>query len=225
MRIGDNEPLLGVDGISPLLSTSVADAAESHLRRLLFSGAFEAGQELRDTFLAKQLGIARPTARTAVLRLISEGLLERRPGHSAHVRSFTADDVRDIYGVRRLVEFEAVRRVTQGDLDTSSIEAALTDFKQAGDSWSAGPDADAHFHSVIVAATGSPRLRNMFGAVASEMRLMVALLRSRYGSLSELYEEHASLLAALQSGDTDAALALWAEHIDDAERYVLASVS
>ncbi|MFE4948614.1 FCD domain-containing protein [Leifsonia sp. NPDC056665] len=54
---------------------------------------------------------------------------------------------------------------------------------------------------------------------------MIGLLRSRYASLTELYEEHAALLGALQSGDTEEALSLWRDHIDDAERYLVASLS
>ncbi|MFB7893603.1 GntR family transcriptional regulator [Microbacterium sp. NPDC056044] len=216
---------LSVGGATPIATTSVADAAEAHLRRLLFSGALKAGQELRDTVLAKELGIARPTARTAVLRLISEGLLEREPGHSARVRSFTAADVRDIYAVRRLLEFEAVRVITVEGRSTTQVAGALTAFARAGDSWEAGPDADTLFHTAVVAAAGSPRLTRTFEGLASEMRLMIGLLRSRYSSLSELYDEHAGLLAALESGDTDHALSLWAEHIDDAEGYLLSSLT
>lgn len=207
-----------------ITATSVAEAAEAHLRSLLFSGALRPGQELRDTVLAKDLGIARPTARTAVMRLVSEGLLERRPGHSARVRDFTPHDARDIYAVRRLIEFEAVRRITSQGLDTSAIRLALADFQRVGDSWEAGPDADTHFHTTVVAAAGSPRLSRMFEALASEMRLMIGLLRSHYTTLGELYAEHAHLLTALESGDTDTAVALWAEHIDDAENYLMASV-
>lgn len=216
---------LSVGVSTPISSTSVADAAEAHLRRLLFSGALKAGQELRDTVLAKQLGIARPTARTAVLRLIAEGLLEREPGHSARVRSFTADDVRDIYSVRRLIEFDAVRQITTQSLSTEGIRVALTAFARAGDTWESGPDADTLFHTAVVAATRSPRLTRTFEGLASEMRLMIGLLRSRYSSLTELYDEHAGLLAALESGDTDRALTLWAEHISDAERYLLGSLT
>ncbi len=224
-----------IDSVSPplpdigtglaLTSTSVADAAEAHLRELLFSGALPAGQELRDTVLARQLGIARPTVRTAVLRLVSEGLLEREPGHSARVRTFTAEDIRDVCAVRRLIEFEAVREITTRQLDTSLIAEALNAFRQAGESWDAGPDADARFHSAVVATAGSPRLARMFDAITSEVRLMIGLLRSRYGSLSELYDEHAELLAALEAGDPDAAMTIWARHIDDTESFLMASLT
>ncbi len=204
--------------------TSVADAAEAHLRRLLFSGALQAGQELRDTVVARQLGIARPTARAAVSRLVAEGLLEREPGHSARVRSFSAADIRDSCAVRRLIEREAVRRIIGESRDTAPVARALEAFRLAGESWSAGPDADARFHTAVVAASGSVRLARMFAALASEIRLMIGLLRSRYHSLTELYDEHAALLAALQAGEVEHALALWTSHIDDAETYLLQSL-
>lgn len=207
-----------------LASVSVADAAEEHLRSLLFSGSLPAGEELRDTVIAQELGIARPTARMAVQRLVSEGLLEREPGHSARVRTFTAEDIEDIYRLRRILEFEAVRIITEEGRDTREIAAALDEFRRAGDTWEAGPDADARFHSAVVAASGSPRLTRMFAILASEIRLMIGLLRSRYGTLTELYDEHAALLQALKSGDTATALKLWADHIDDAERFLTTSL-
>ena len=210
--------------MTALTSTSVADAAEVHLRRLLFSGGFQPGQVLKDTVLARDLGIARPTVRTAVLRLVSEGLLEREPGHSARVRMFTRDDVTDIYRARRLIELEVVRVITAESHSTTEISNALAAFQSLGDSWEAGPDADTQFHTAVVAAAGSPRLTRMFESVASEMRLMTGLLRSRYNTLTELYNEHAALLDALQAADTSRALTLWEEHIADAEEYLRAAI-
>lgn len=205
-------------------ATSVAVAAEAHLRGLLFQGAWAAGTELRDTVLARELGIARPTVRAAIHQLIAEGLLEREPGHSARVRSFTTDDVRDIYLVRRLIEFEAVRAIMTSRRSTARIHLALEAFARAGDSWEAGPDADTRFHSAVVAAAGSSRLTRTFDGLASEMRLMIGLLRSRYRGLAELYEEHAQLLNGIESGDRARALRLWGQHIDDAEAHVLNSL-
>jgi DNA-binding GntR family transcriptional regulator len=203
-----------------IAAVSVADAATEHLRSLLFSGALHAGQELRDTVLAQQLGIARPTARIAVQRLVADGLLEREPGQSARVRTFAAEDIADVYRVRRLIEFEAVRRIIADQRSTAPIERALEAFRAAGDEWSAGPDADTAFHSAVVDAAGSPRLSRLFSSIAAESRLLIALLRSRYAALSELYDEHAALLRALKAADEESALELWSNHIADAERFL-----
>jgi DNA-binding GntR family transcriptional regulator len=188
---------------------------------------YPAGTELKDTTIAAEFRVARPTARVAVQRLVAEGLLERPPGHSARVRQFTAADVRDIYRLRRLLEFESIEIVMAERKSTRGVAGALDHFRAVGinDSWEAGPDADTAFHSAVVRATDSERLRRMFGLLSSEMRLMIALLRPHYGSLTELYDEHADLLNALESGDEVRARTLWRSHLDDAERFLIDAVA
>lgn len=218
-------PLLTASASAPAPPASVAEAAAAHLRVMLFEATLRPGEELRDTDIAGQLGIARPTARAAVAALVAEGLLERRPGHSARVRRFTAADIHDIHRVRRLVETEAVRAIIVDGLDTTPIREALDAFRRVGDRWEAGPDADVRFHHAVVAATGSERLARTFQATATEMRLLVAGLRDRYRSLGELYDEHDALLAALEAGDLGAALRAWEEHLADAERFLAGALA
>lgn len=106
--------------------------------------------------------------------------------------------MRDIYAARRLIEFEAVRMIIASRRGTADIRDALEAFALAGSSWEAGPDADTLFHSAVVAGAGSARLARTFDGLASEMRLLIGLLRSHYRDLGELYEEHAQLLAGLE---------------------------
>jgi len=221
----DAQPRLRQLGTAPLApDASVAGAAATRLRQLVLRGDLSGGDELRDTEISAQLGIARPTARAAVATLVAEGLLERRPGHSARVRRLTVDDVRDIHRLRRLVEADAVRAIIADDLDLSSVRSALAAFPRGGDDWGAGPDADVRFHLAVVAAAGSARLTRTFTSVATEMRLIVAMLRAGYRSVGELYDEHAILLAALESGDADAAAAAWHAHLDDGEHVLIDAV-
>lgn len=202
-------------------TVTVADAVRSRLERSLLAGDYPAGAEVRDTHVAQQLGVARPTARVAVQALIADGFLVRESGKSARVRRFSQDDVADIFRVRRLLEFEAVRSVCKG-ADTSGIAASLEKFSDVKDDqdWESAAQADMYFHSAVVAAADSPRLSSLFQTISTEIRLLMALLRTHYPRISTLRDEHKELLEALKDRDADLAIRLWRAHLEDAETFL-----
>lgn len=207
-----------------LKTVSVVAAAAARLRDSLFAGEFAAGQELKDTQIAEEYGIARPTARMAVQQLIAEGVLVRPPGFSARVRTFDPDEVRDIYGTRRLIELSAVRHILEQRRSLAGIEDALGDFhrlRDAEDDWTSIARADVNFHTAVVDAAGSPRLRAFFGGLANEIRLLIALLKDQYAGGEALYREHEELFALLR-GDSPWRVVeqAWGEHLDSAQTFL-----
>ena len=200
---------------------TVADAVRIRLERSLLAGDYSAGARVKDSHVAQKLGVARPTARVAVQSLIAEGFLERETGQSARVRRFSVQDVADIFRVRRLIEFEAVRSVCQG-ADTEPVRESLARFSEVRDDqdWETAAQADMGFHAAVVEAAGSQRLSRLFQTISTEIRLLMALLRPRYLHVSTLHDEHTELLSALIAGNPDKALKLWAAHLDDAEAFL-----
>lgn len=206
-----------------LETVSVVDAAANRLRTSLFAGEYEAGQELKDTRLASDFGIARPTARAVVQQLVAERMLERPPGHSARVRSFDASQVADIYRVRRLIELDSVRSARENGAALSGVAEALAGFEASdlGDDWVRIAQADVAFHAAVVRAGGSRRLEEFFDTVASESRLLIGLLRGHYEGGAALHAEHARLLELLADAPIAEVEAAWREHLEDAERYLV----
>lgn len=212
---------------------SVADAVANELRRRLIAGHYRGGEQLKDTELTEEFGVARPTVRAAVQMLVADGLLERGRGRSATVRSFTADDAVDLYRLRRPVELAAITVVAAARPTPAldGVEAAARAFTALGAQ--AGPDAawdvvaaaDVAFHREVFLAAGSPRLLRTFDEIGSELRLLIAQLRPSYASVADLAHEHELLLLALRaaagSGDPARALAAWDEHFDHSERFFL----
>jgi DNA-binding GntR family transcriptional regulator len=207
-------------------TVTVADAVRTRLERSLLAGDYPAGAPIKDSHVAQRLGVARPTARIAVQGLIADGFLEREIGRSARVRRFSVQDVADIFRVRRLIEFEAVRSVCQGGADTEPISNSLARFSEVKDDqdWETAAQADMGFHAAVVAAADSPRLSRLFQAISTEIRLLMALLRPRYPHISTLHDEHAVLLNALSAGDPEEALQLWTAHLNDAEVFLSARI-
>jgi DNA-binding GntR family transcriptional regulator len=183
-----------------LLGTStVVGAAVAALREQLLDGRLPAGHVLRDTVLAEELGIARPTLRAAVQSLVADGLLQRDRGRSARVPVFTIDDLADLYHARTVVELAAIDRIEADPSHLSLVTDAMNNFEAVDrGSWRLVVEADVAFHRAIVSAASSPRLLAMFDGLANETRLAIALQRSLYEDADELVAEHRAIVSALR---------------------------
>lgn len=206
-----------------ITAVSVADAVADELRRRLLAGEYTAGEHVRDTELAAEFDVARPTIRAAVQMLVADGLLERGRGRSAQVRLFTAADAVDLYRLRRPIEIRALELVVSSGARLDEVEAALQRFAALNEeaTWQAVADHDVAFHRTIFVAAQSPRLLRTFDEVASELRLLIAQLRPTYSSISDLVTEHAGLLQALRDADIVAATRAWNAHFDQSEEFFL----
>jgi DNA-binding GntR family transcriptional regulator len=204
-------------------SVTVADAVADELRRRLLAGRYGGGEQLRDTELSQEFGVARPTVRAAVQMLVADGLLERGRGRSARVRSFTAEDAIDLCRLRRPIEAVAVELVVSQTRPLNGVESAVRAFAALpGDvSWDVVADHDVAFHRAVFVTAGSVRLLRTFDEVSAELRLLIAQLRPSYGSVSDLAAEHELLLVALRSGDVARATAAWNEHFQGSDRFFL----
>ncbi|MGP3935573.1 GntR family transcriptional regulator [Nonomuraea sp. KM88] len=202
---------------------TVADAVADQLRRRLLSGHYRGGDQLRDTELSQEFGVARPTVRAAVQTLVAEGLLDRGRGRSAQVRTFTAEDAIDLGRLRRPIETIAVEMIISRARPLAGIAAAARAFSALGDDVSCDVVAghDVAFHRAVFVAAGSARLLRTFDELSAELRLLIAQLRPAYDSVSDLAREHELLLDALRSGDVQQARAAWNAHCDDSERFYL----
>ena len=212
----------------PLQTISVAEAATTRLRESLFAGAYKAGEEIKDTQVAEEYGIARPTARIAVQQLINEGMLVRDPGYSARVRTFDPDQVRDIFRVRKLIELDAVREVKARGVALDGVKEAMGRFVDLGEapSWSRVAEADAAFHQAVVEAGGSDRLCSYFEGITNEIRLLLTLPETHFGRGESPYEEHEELFLVLQGDATLKQLErAWSYHLDESRDFLVGLLS
>lgn len=204
-------------------TVTVADAVADELRRRLLSGHYNGGEQLRDTDLSQEFGVARPTVRAAVQMLVADGLLERGRGRSAAVRSFAAEDAVDLNRLRRPIEAVAVEMIMSQALPIDGVDSALRQFAALSDdvSWDVVANHDVAFHRAVFVAAGSVRLLRTFDELSAELRLLIAQLRPTYGRVSDLAHEHELLLVALRSGNMQQARDAWNEHCNDSERFFL----
>ena len=90
------------------------------------------GHPLRQEELAHRFGVSRLPIRDALLRLEGEGLMAVYPNRGAFVASLSADEVREIYDLRMLLEGDLLARAVPllitadwRRIDVAVVEAAV----------------------------------------------------------------------------------------------------
>src|SRR6478752_7016094 len=109
------------------------DLIAETLRDEILRGAIPPGAALRQEELAERFGVSRLPVRDALMRLETQGLVHVYPNRGAFVISLSAEEVREIYEMRLLLEGDilerAVPRMTEEDwrqIDAASAESVRT---------------------------------------------------------------------------------------------------
>lgn len=195
------------------------------LQHRIFTGDLAVGSPLREVELVEQHRTSRHTVREALRELVAAGLVVQDPRRSARVRELTRADIRDLFGLRRVLELEALRRIVDTDAPVDPLEAAVRArevAEQGSDGTRYTPDemdADLAFHRAIITAPGSPRLTRAFESVSGELRLAFLAL----GQESSDRGDHRAILDAILARDVERAGDLLDTHIRDGLRICLAA--
>jgi DNA-binding GntR family transcriptional regulator len=207
--------------LGPLDRVATSFRIAEQLREAVMSGELPQGSQVGEVSLAAQFGVSRGPVREAMQRLVQEGLLRSIPHRGIFVVELTDADVRDIYDARRAVESAAMLAIMRRPdvakvarrLDAAVARMAVA--AERGDT-AALSRGDLAFHELLVAQSGSVRLRRMASTLLVETRMCLAALTDTYVVPTRLVEEHAEIVAAIRSGDTLRALAVLDEHMGDA---------
>jgi DNA-binding GntR family transcriptional regulator len=199
---------------------AASEALAVTLRDRILSGDIPPGTRLPELDLAAQYGLARPTVREALQRLVHQGVLQRRPNHSAWVPELTPDAVADIFFARIPLELYTVRVLIERGTDVADAREAVARLQALPDDahWSQVVDADYGFHVALVSATGSERLSRLYSSMEGEVRLCIAQLRPAWHTPSALAEEHREVLEGIVAGSVAEAEERMREHLVKAVR-------
>ena len=135
------------------------------MREAILSATLLPGTHLAEIDWATRLGLGRFAVREALKRLHGEGLLTRQRGRH-QVASLSAEDVREISELRRVLETGALRSLP-GPADAVAVReiaAAAADHAElVARGYLAGArEADLRFHRAIVAIGGNRRLIRLY---------------------------------------------------------------
>lgn len=173
-------------------STLVEDLVH-HLRARLLAGAYAVGERISESGVATEYGVARPTARTALDILASEGLLEKNPFAAFSVPRIDMADLPEILGLLEFLENCAIERITQGNPDLRDVRDGTT--------------LSVHFFlDAVVRASESPRLARIHRVTTFELLMGLAQAGIAVPEVPQEVRSHMeAAVSALWSRDSGAA--------------------
>lgn len=207
----------GLAGVTLRRSTTAQQLADL-LSDQIMAGAFSAGDRLRESAIATQLGVSRNTVREAVRVLELGGLVRYEVNRGAVIISPTQQSLDEVYTARERLETAAAARAPRPD-QVRAIRAAYESLVETTQSRQAHQivEADLAFHTSIVAILDSARLSRFYADLTQELRfyLMVLSVEDReYDNPEALLLEHEVILDAIESGDRASAVQAVHSHVE-----------
>ena len=215
-------------------SSEVAeDVAEERVAQAIeheiIFGQLSPGQKLREEDLAARYDASRHQVRQALVRLERIGIVSRERNRGAAVRSFSPDEVRQIYDIRELLQRQAALRIPlpAGEDDIALLTKIQNDYETA---IAAGDVHQVHITNEIFHSTLFRLCRNehLVQLVKQYMDLSYVIRANAFSdeeNLKRSAREHNVMIALLRGTDSWALAQLCVDHIQLSKTHYLTKLS
>ena len=189
------------------------------------TGRIAPGTPLRQEDLAARYQVSRHPVQQALLLLKNQGVLREFGRRGLEVTPLDAEAVTHLYQLRAVLDGYAARTAA-GRITTDGLRRGH-ELVQAGRqahtdrNFAVMISADVEFHRLLVEEAGNPLLVESTAVIWRTVQRVMGEVLYRGGSPAWVWEDHASILTAVATGETDRAEALARRHAEHGERLIL----
>jgi len=194
-----------------------SDRAYRMLRDEILDGTLPAGTVLLEVEQAARIGVSRTPLRSAVARLVADGLVAGRSGRGFSVTEMSVESINDLYELREALE-ERAATLAARSADRSAFGLLRERFLAAPALLDAGDDGIHEYYALIDefdaaidAAVDNSFLIGALDTVRTHLARIRRVARGNPVRLRAAAAEHLLILDAIIGGD--AALAAHATHV------------
>jgi DNA-binding GntR family transcriptional regulator len=187
----------------------VGEKAYEVLRERLVGGYYTPGEQLKEEHLARELGLSRTPVRSALRRLVQNGLATADAGQGVHVAEWGGSDIEETFQIRLLLEPYAagLAAARGGDALTQSLEHSNAQMDAAirSNDVDGIQQANRAFHAALLEHCGSPRLRMILELMIDIPIIVRSFYLSDRAELEQSLTHHEELTRAAAMNDSELA--------------------
>jgi|SRR5829696_2588654 len=174
-------------------------------------------EPLVEAELARVYGMSKTPVREALLLLAQRGLVEADSFRGGRVRDFTAEDVREIYELRAVLEpFALEQSVPRMDEDDHGLLLSMLENADAaierGDLQELAR-LNRAFHNALVARCDNSRIVETLAQLQDQLRTIALRSWREHPTYLREAQQHKEILATIRNGDARRAAELLGGHI------------
>ncbi len=174
------------------------------------------GSKLAEQKLADHFGVSRTLVRQALLQLSQHQLVTLEPARGAFVAAPSADEARQVFAVRGMLECQMARafalQSTPSQIRALRAHIAQEKAAIAGDDVSGRNTLLGDFHVRMAELMGNQVLAQMLEQLIARCALITLMYQSSREA-QHSSDEHGQIVRALAAHDADTAAQLMAEHL------------
>ena len=201
----------------------------ARLRQAIVEGRFFPNERLVEAELVRRFGGTRAAVRLALAVLEQQGLVVRERNRGARVRLVTEREAIEIIEIRARIEAlvarHAAQRATGADLDRLRARLAEMEALSASNDLVGYSEANTAFHAEIARIAQHASAERLLTGLRAQTVVFQFRPLFEPGRAAEVDQEHRALVAAIASGDQDAADAAMRRHVDNVGRALRAAIA
>lgn len=204
-------------------TNALAEQVYAKVKAEIFDFRLLPGDRFTETELAGRYKVSRTPVRDALYRLKREGFLdvEFRSGWNVLPFDFVRFD--ELYGLRTLIETDAVERLCQADNLDCLDDLKAVWFKPAGERENDPrrmAELDEAFHQSLVESAGNRETARVHSDITEKIRVVRRLDFLKERRVDATYDEHAKLLRLILRRKATEATILLRSHITQSQNEV-----
>lgn len=197
--------------------SSLTARVRESIREAILDGTLEPGSLHSVQSLADVFKVSRTPVREALIDLAGADMVEFERNRGVRILETSIHDLEEILVMRILLEVPATHRAAER-IDTDGLDSLRQELDAMAEAAGNGDEAtmmqhDRRFHEIINTASGNSRLTEYVDNLRDLILTRGVSTADTTRSLPEIVAEHEGILAALASGDADAAAASMKRHL------------